>query len=121
MVIPISNSMINIIAVFGAGCADTLYLVVFILFFALLVALSVVTYLIYRKNQVYQASKTRFSDHEYLLRAFIDADNSLIYLKDEKLRYLFVNQAFLRFYEMKDEAAVLERTISPSAKRNSPG
>lgn len=107
MVIPISNSMINIIAVFGAGCADTLYLVVFILFFALLVALSVVTYLIYRKNQVYQASKTRFSDHEYLLRAFIDADNSLIYLKDEKLRYLFVNQAFLRFYEMKDEAAVI--------------
>lgn len=50
MVIPISNSMINIIAVFGAGCADTLYLVVFILFFALLVALSVVTYLIYRKK-----------------------------------------------------------------------
>ena len=92
---------------FGAGCADTLYLVVFILFFALLVALSVVTYLIYRKNQVYQASTTRFSDHEYLLRAFIDADNSLIYLKDEKLRYLFVNQAFLRFYEMKDEAAVI--------------
>jgi PAS domain-containing protein len=33
-----------------------------------------------------------------LQRAFIDADNSLIYLKDENLKYVFVNKAVENFY-----------------------
>jgi diguanylate cyclase (GGDEF)-like protein/PAS domain S-box-containing protein len=39
------------------------------------------------------------SEHtEHLLRTFIDADDSLIYLKDSSLCYVFVNKAVERFY-----------------------
>lgn len=43
--------------------------------------------------------KTRELQYSYDIRkTFIDADNSLIYLKDENLRYVFVNKAVEEFY-----------------------
>ncbi|MDW7659521.1 MAG: PAS domain-containing protein [Bacillota bacterium] len=46
-------------------------------------------------------------DHiEQMFRTFIDADDSLIYLKDSSLRYVFVNKAVERFYNRAADAIV---------------
>lgn len=41
-----------------------------------------------------------------LRKTFIDADNSLVYLKDENLRYVFVNRAVEGFYQKKAEEII---------------
>ncbi|NLM32505.1 MAG: hypothetical protein GX204_07170, partial [Acholeplasmataceae bacterium] len=96
MVLTMATRNLALVVVFGAGCSDSVIVIGFIFFVALSILLGVVAFLFYRRLQAYQISNDRLSDHCSLLRAFIDAGNNLIYLKDEKLRYLFVNKAFLR-------------------------
>lgn len=48
-----------------------------------------------------KASKRQIEKLNALRQTFIDADENLVYLKDEDLKYVFVNKAFERFYGMK--------------------
>lgn len=107
MVLTMAKRNLALVVVFGAGCSDGVIVIGFIFFVALSILLGVVAVLFYRRLQAYHISNDRLSDHCSLLRAFIDAGNNLIYLKDEKLRYLFVNKAFLRFYDIKEENAII--------------
>lgn len=48
-----------------------------------------------------KASKNQIEKLNALRQTFIDADENLVYLKDENLKYVFVNKAFERFYGIK--------------------
>jgi len=80
---------------------DPYFFVIVIMLFILLTILLISTILLSRQNQKYKENTKIIDNHNYLLKSFIDADESLIYLKDEKLCYLFVNKAFERFYNLK--------------------
>jgi PAS domain S-box-containing protein/putative nucleotidyltransferase with HDIG domain len=54
---------------------------------------------------------------ERLYRTFINATNDLVFLKDEKLRYVMVNDASLKFYK-KTLDDVLGRTVFEFAPEN---
>ncbi|HLS52358.1 MAG TPA: PAS domain-containing protein, partial [Tissierellaceae bacterium] len=41
-----------------------------------------------------------------LVQTFIDASKDMVFLKDDKLSYIFVNQAFKNFYKL-DESEIL--------------
>ena len=51
-------------------------------------------------------AKNEFENFYALTKTFIDADSSLIYLKDENLKYVFVNKAFEAFYQKKAEQII---------------
>lgn len=44
-------------------------------------------------------SKNQLNVYNKLLSSFIDADSRLIYLKDQQLRYVFVNKALQDFFK----------------------
>jgi signal transduction histidine kinase/DNA-binding NarL/FixJ family response regulator len=47
-----------------------------------------------------KAKNAEVSNLNYLFKTFIDASDSMIYLKDQDLKYLFVNKAVEDFYQM---------------------
>jgi len=94
----------------------TLIVIIFIVLSLLAILLAIVTLLLFRKNQEYRESKKQIDNHNYLLKSFIDADKSLIYLKDEKLHYLFVNNAFLLFYGITEEDIIGKDDFAISVK-----
>lgn len=63
--------------------------------------------------------------HFNLLRqTFVDADERLIYLKDDQLRYIFVNKAVEKFYDLpadaiigRDDYALTEKEFADSRRR----
>lgn len=86
-------------------------------------------------------AKAELDNFNQLRQAFIDADETLTYLKDENLKYVFVNKAFEDFFQIRAEdviglddyalkndgfskkrretdLAVLKQKSSLSAKRN---
>ncbi len=48
-----------------------------------------------------KTSKKEIENFNELISTFIDADESLVYLKDENLKYVFVNKALEEFYQRK--------------------
>ncbi len=54
---------------------------------------------LFRSLRRLQAKTAELDNLNELRKAFIDADDRLIYLKDEHLRYVFVNQAMERFMQ----------------------
>lgn len=53
-----------------------------------------------------KASRNEIENHSILMNTFIDAYDSLVYLKDENLKYVFVNRALKLFYKKTDEEIV---------------
>lgn len=51
-------------------------------------------------------SKIEIENINELRRTFMDADDSIVYLKDENLRYVFVNRAFEKAYQKKSEEVI---------------
>ncbi|QSX07837.1 PAS domain S-box protein [Alkalibacter rhizosphaerae] len=71
---------------------------------ALVLVLSLFYAFRWRKNHKDLLMKTKeIENFNELRKAFIDADDRLIYLKDENLRYLFVNTAMEHFYGIPEE------------------
>jgi|LSQX01.1.fsa_nt_gb diguanylate cyclase (GGDEF)-like protein/PAS domain S-box-containing protein len=66
---------------------------------AALVALLLFSTVLWHNNRQLKAQNQRLNSLNQLRTTFIDADDRLIYLKDENLKYLFVNKAFERFYQ----------------------
>lgn len=58
------------------------------------------------KNENLNVLNRELKNFFALRRSFIDADDSEIYLKDDQLRYVFVNQAFERSHQLKEEEIV---------------
>lgn len=65
--------------------------------------LSFFLYINLRKLQAKTAEIDNFNE---LRKAFIDADHRLIYLKDDKRRYVFLNQAMLSFLDKQPEQII---------------
>ncbi|HCS09818.1 MAG TPA: hypothetical protein DIV40_00050 [Clostridiales bacterium] len=53
-----------------------------------------------------KAQKNEISINNELIKTYIDANNSLIYLKDENLNYVFVNKAVMEFFDKSQDEIV---------------
>ena len=60
--------------------------------------LLLISFLLYNNFKKMKLKNHEINNFNELRQTFIDADNSLIYLKDENLRYVFVNKAFQDFF-----------------------
>ncbi len=70
---------------------------------AVLVALSIA---LLRGRKKIKNDKDTIENSQKLHKTFIDADDSLIYLKDENLKYVFVNKATAVFYHRSEEEII---------------
>jgi diguanylate cyclase (GGDEF)-like protein/PAS domain S-box-containing protein len=73
---------------------------------AALLALLLIALILLRSRRRLKESKEAIEQSEMQHKTFIDADDSLIYLKDENLKYIFVNKAFEEFYGRKEAEVV---------------
>ncbi|MCD4712721.1 MAG: diguanylate cyclase [Clostridiales bacterium] len=58
------------------------------------------------KNNKLKKTKDELFNYSELRRNFIDADDRLVYLKDENLNYVFINKAMESFYKMQSSEIV---------------
>jgi diguanylate cyclase len=70
---------------------------------AALIALSIA---LLRSRQKIKSDKDAIENSQKLHKTFIDADDSLIYLKDENFKYVFVNKATEAFYHRTENEIV---------------
>lgn len=73
------------------------------------VVIAILLYLLWmiaRSNKSLLASKKEIENFNKLRQAFIDADDALIYLKDQELKYVFVNRAFEKSHKMKADEII---------------
>lgn len=73
---------------------------------AAVLALLFMLLLLSRSNKRLASSKAEVERSNALRKTFFDADDSLIYLKDENLNYVFVNKALEAFYQMPAEKII---------------
>lgn len=71
---------------------------IFILLFLISTMLFAYQFMLRRKNRLLTAGNHKLENFNALRTEFINADNRLIYLKDEQLKYVFVNTAMEKFY-----------------------
>lgn len=62
------------------------------------VFMGLLSYLLFKNLKILKERTNEINNHNELRRTFVDADKSLIYLKDENLKYVFVNKAVESFY-----------------------
>lgn len=72
----------------------------------IIVLLLMFIFIMARNQKRLIASNRQIENLNELRQTFIDADDSIIYLKDENLKYLFVNKTFEKFYNKKSEKIV---------------
>ncbi len=70
---------------------------------AALVALSIT---LFRSKRKIKSDKDAIEYSQKLHKTFIDADDGMIYLKDENLKYVFVNKATAAFYHRSEEEMI---------------
>lgn len=71
---------------------------IFILLFLISTMLFAYQFMLRRKNRLLMTGNHKLENFNALRTEFINADNRLIYLKDEQLKYVFVNTAMEKFY-----------------------
>lgn len=71
----------------------------------LLILLGLFIILAYNRKKL-KISNQKLENSNELFESFIDANESLMYLKDEKLNYLFVNAAFVKAYHKIEEEII---------------
>ena len=74
---------------------------VFIAVCCVISLLSILLFIILRDRKKLRISRLEIQNFNDLRQAFINAEDSLIYLKDENLKYVFVNRAFESFFQDK--------------------
>ncbi len=62
------------------------------------VFMGLISFLLFNNFRKLKAKSHEMNNLNELWRTFIDADDSLIYLKDENLKYVFINKAFENLY-----------------------
>lgn len=83
--LPIPKNQLDIAALFVLMC---------------LLLLSAAAFLSYRKYKRIKTYANDTNNLNALYKTFLDAENNLIYLKDQNLKYVFVNKAFEYFFEI---------------------
>lgn len=78
----------------------------FIILVILILGLLLISFLLLKNLRKSKELNKRLSDFNQLRKTFIDADRSLIQLKDEDLKYIFVNKAFEELYH-KDASEII--------------
>jgi PAS domain S-box-containing protein len=73
-------------------------LALFVMLILIIVVLMTHQYILRKKNKSLTLIKNQIENFNALRTEFINADNRLIYLKDEHLKYVFVNTAMEKFY-----------------------
>ncbi len=73
---------------------------------AVIAALILLTVILFRSRRKLKEAKSAFEYSDALRKTFIDADDSMIYLKDENLKYAFVNHAVETFYNRSSDQLV---------------
>lgn len=91
-------------------------LIVFIIMFCGLFIFGLLSLSLYRNYK-----KTKIKNHEIenlyeLRKTFINANDSLIYLKDENLKYIFVNKAIEKFFN-RDSSEFIGKDVSQIADK----
>lgn len=74
--------------------------VFFVIGVFVIIVLALLLTLISANHKKLKRSKQEIENINELRRTFFDADDSLVYLKDENLNYMLVNKAFEAFYNM---------------------
>lgn len=69
-----------------------------LLLLCMIVFMGIFSFFLFRNLRKLKAQNHEINNFYEFRKTFIDADNSLIYLKDENLKYLFVNKAFENFF-----------------------
>jgi diguanylate cyclase (GGDEF)-like protein/PAS domain S-box-containing protein len=70
----------------------------YISFVLIVLTLLVFSILFYRKNKKLKSTKNELEKFNKLYQTFIDANDNFIYLKDDKLNFVFVNKAIAKFF-----------------------
>ena len=83
--LPIPKNQLDIAALFVLMC---------------LLLLTAAAFLSYRKYKRIKTYANDTNNLNALYKTFLDAENNLIYLKDQNLKYVFVNKAFEYFFEI---------------------
>ena len=71
---------------------------------------------LFKSRQRIKSAKDAVEYSEKLHRTFIDADDSMIYLKDENLKYIFVNKATEQFYQRRKDQIIGQSDFDLSDK-----
>ena len=71
-----------------------------------IISLTMLIYLLARNTRKLKITNALYEDKNQLNKTFIDADDRLIYLKDENLKYVFVNKAFEKFYGVESQDVI---------------
>lgn len=74
--------------------------------FSTIILLLSSSFLIIKNYKKLKVQSDEISNFNELRKTYIDANNSLIYLKDENLKYIFVNKAVMDFYNKKSDEIV---------------
>ncbi len=82
---------------------DRLVLFIFIAGGITIAALLALSAALLRSKRKIKSAKDTIEDSQKLHKTFIDANDSLIYLKDENLKYVFANRAMEAFYHRKED------------------
>lgn len=83
-----------------------LYISVFLILALGVIILTLLSTLLIKNNKKLKLKNDELENLIELRRTFIDADKSLIYLKDEELRYIFANKAVVQFYNKKESEII---------------
>ena len=73
------------------------------------VVITILTIMLIRMHRNHENMKKAIQEMEnfnLLRKTFIDADSNMVYLKDENLKYVFVNQAFRDYFNVTDEEII---------------
>lgn len=68
--------------------------------------LSFLLIILFRKIRAYASAKKELENFNELRETFIDADTSLVFLKDENLNYVFVNKAFTDLFQLSQDEVI---------------
>ncbi len=89
--------------------ANTNKQITYFLLFSALAVILIFSFLIYnmkKKNSLLRQKNAELENFYKLRKNFINADDRLIYLKDQNLKYIFVNTAVEKFYDMTQEEII---------------
>ncbi len=78
----------------------------YISLFLIILLLSIFTFILFKNYRDLKNKNRALENFDKLRQTFIDADDSLIYLKDEELKYIFVNKAAADFYNRSKEEII---------------
>jgi diguanylate cyclase (GGDEF)-like protein/PAS domain S-box-containing protein len=69
----------------------------------ILIALIILILRLRKRSKELEKINKRLDNSDRVRDAFINANNSFVYLKDENLKYIFANKALLKYYNRKEE------------------